>query len=110
MPETIARINQSLALTSDDRNTLRFTNSEGCAQCDFTGNVGRRVVAEMLAVDDHILSALAKEDSLELYTAWANSYGSDKALGKTLREKAQELMANGLLCPIEFESKFGFIE
>ena len=110
MPETIARINQSLTLTSDDRNTLRFTNPEGCTQCGFTGNVGRRVVAEMLAVDDHILSALAKEDSLELYTAWVNSYGSDKALGKTLREKAQELMTNGLLCPIEFESKFGFIE
>ncbi|NOH79324.1 hypothetical protein F0231_06165 [Vibrio sp. RE86] len=108
--ETLNRIDESATLTDEERSNIRFTNPSGCSQCGSTGNVGRRVVAEMLAVDEQILAALAKEDSLDLFNAWSKSHQVDPALGKSLRDKAGELVSKGLLCPIEFESKFGFIE
>ncbi|MGF1756213.1 hypothetical protein L4C33_21820, partial [Vibrio makurazakiensis] len=108
--DTISRIQASKILNSNARAGIRFTSPDGCEHCGQTGNTGRRVIAEMLSVGDNVLNALQKEDSLELFNAWRSSHDDDVALGKSLRDKATELLIIGLLCPLEFESKFGFIE
>ncbi len=89
-------------------NDVHFSNDQGCPSCTH-GSSGRSVVAELLMMDEELLNALSTEDSVVLLKHWRESNKKDAALGKSMKEKAFELLKRGELCPVEFESKFGLL-
>ncbi len=81
-------------------NTNNSFKSRGCAKCNFTGYKGRKVVSEILTIDDDISNVIATNHNISDITKLLK----DKDF-VTINENGKSLVDNGLTSLSEYYSK-----
>ena len=76
-----------------DRSKIVFTNQNGCSECNNTGVVGRKLLAEVVLPDDEIRQALSRS----IYEADKLWYERDEAM--SLMDHALHYIENGVIDP-----------
>lgn len=83
-----------------ETNNVRFRNEDGCKKCDYTGILGRTVVAEVIRPDSNMLELIANNKDRELETYWKKNLN-----GKDVFKIGIDKVKKGLIDPWEYESK-----
>jgi len=79
-----------------------YVQGEGCPHCRQSGTIGRTVVAEFVATDDHMMSFIRKQDRQSAIEYWRC-----EQMGMFMLEHAIEKINAGLVDPFAAEEVVG---
>lgn len=108
--EVISRVE---TITGGDTSGIYFRSLGGCNACRKKGASGRTVCAEIMRPTGAMLDAIAKADSRTIWREWRKTI--DKTLpgstkGRTAFEHAVIKMGRGIVCPVDVEKEFHFLD
>ncbi len=81
----------AVGLSAEMTTGFSFRRGEGCGDCRGTGYKGRKAIAEILALNDHLRQMIASKDSILAIKAQAQASGT-----RLLRDAALDLVREGL--------------
>jgi type II secretory ATPase GspE/PulE/Tfp pilus assembly ATPase PilB-like protein len=76
-------------------------NEQGCKSCNYTGNVGRRLVYEYIVVDSNGRAFIEKED----FVGWTK--GLKSMNWKSMQDRVWKMVVDGYVCPLQADERIG---
>jgi general secretion pathway protein E len=98
-----------LRAAGGSRQAIRARNRRGCANCNFTGIVGRTPCAELLVPDEEFLRLLREDDEAGARDHWYRTGINTDGLGVRVIAHAVSKMRQGLVDPADVEVQIGRI-
>jgi len=80
--------------------TINSYENKGCELCNYTGYKGRKIVSEVLEVDEDIAKMISRKSHMDEIVSYANTKGF-----RSLHDSGLELVTEGITTLDEFYSK-----
>ena len=97
-------------MVDDGGERVRARNRRGCANCNFTGIVGRTPCAELLVPDEEFLRLLRDDDELGARNHWHRTGINTDGAGVRVMAHAISKLRRGLVDPGDVEVQIGSIQ